>query len=96
MRHVKVCDATDNSQWRFGGGRTRVFQDLIAQIQEQPIPATNLGPDIFCGSMHRVTIRASFKLVEPGIRSETGVRRSIGAVWFGLHRLSRGILSLLG
>ncbi|KAG5397436.1 hypothetical protein IGI04_019250 [Brassica rapa subsp. trilocularis] len=46
LRTAKACDATENSQWRMVGGRTRVFQDLIAKIQERPLPVSDLGPYI--------------------------------------------------
>ncbi|XP_013659789.1 uncharacterized protein LOC106364844 [Brassica napus] len=43
---MEVCDASDNAHWRLGGGRIRVFQDIIEQIQERPVPVNDLGPDI--------------------------------------------------
>ena len=46
LRQARVGDAADSCQWRIGGGRTRVFQDVIEQIQGQPLPAGERGADI--------------------------------------------------
>ncbi|CAG7870299.1 unnamed protein product, partial [Brassica rapa] len=46
LRYATVSDGIDNSGWRIGGGRNRIFQELISQIQEHPLPASDLGPDI--------------------------------------------------
>lgn len=46
MRYAKVSHGIENSGLRIGGGRNRIFQELISQIQEHPLPASDLGPDI--------------------------------------------------
>ena len=47
LRQAKVCDVVDGTHWRLGGGRCRIFQDLIQRINDQPIPLADSGLDIF-------------------------------------------------
>lgn len=61
LREAKVSAAIDDNRWRLGGGRSRIFEDLIMRISEQP---SDSEPNIVLWKHAENDYHASFSVVK--------------------------------